>query len=253
MPQITFYASSTADDTNFVVKLEDVQPDGTSVMITRGWLNSSYRDSNISPFYPEQFKFVTPNNITPGVVYKYYLTLTNTSYVFKAGNKIRIAISSSDWPSIWPNPNQAVNTIHLVFNNKDLGKGLLFSRVTLPVVSKPKIALPEPQLPSSPDRPWVAPKSEYRIEENPFDNTISAVFTNKTTSQDGLGKYIAEQTWKAILPKDSPQDHKIVFSNTWTMDREFEPDITYTYSYTVDQSGPEIDFQYEYGDFGFLF
>ncbi len=250
MPQIRFYASSTANDTNFVVKLEDVQPDGTSVMITRGWLNSSYRDSNLSPFYPEQFKFVTPTSITPGAVYEYSLTLTNTSYVFKAGSRIRIAISSSDWPSIWPNPNQAVNTLHLVLKDKNLGKGNLrnlLSTVVLPIVPKPEKALPEPQLPSAPDMACNPANYQYWVDDNVINNTITVNYSRTSTSQDGLGKYKTNQMWQAILPKNRPQDHEILFSNIWIMDREGAPDIKATYSYIVDQNGPAMNFQYEYG------
>jgi predicted acyl esterase len=41
MPEINFYASSSAGNTDFTIKLSDVFPDGRSELVTRGWLNSS--------------------------------------------------------------------------------------------------------------------------------------------------------------------------------------------------------------------
>jgi hypothetical protein len=252
MPEVMFYASSNASDTNWVVKLNELQPDGTSVMITRGWLNSSYRESNVNPRLPQDWKFVTPTNINQGAVYRYKFTLANTSYVFKAGKRIRIAISSSDWPTIWPNPNQAENTIHLIHKDKALGKGKLFSHITLPVVPKPKKSLPEPQLPSSPDVPWVPPSSygsRYWVDDDIFGDTITVNSAYDTGSYpDGLGNTRSyNELWQVMLPKERPQDHRVVYNSIGIINREVVDSIKYTYSYTVDQNGPVVDFQTEYG------
>ncbi|WP_159887989.1 CocE/NonD family hydrolase [Paenibacillus puerhi] len=81
------YASSSADDTDFTVKLVDVRPDGKAINITQGIQRASYRDSN------EQ-----PSPIEPDAIYKYDFHVGSTSNVFKKNHRIRIEISSSNFP-----------------------------------------------------------------------------------------------------------------------------------------------------------
>ncbi|MFC4306308.1 CocE/NonD family hydrolase [Cohnella boryungensis] len=81
------YASSSADDTDFTVKLVDVHPGGKAINIVQGIQRASYRDSN------EQ-----PSPIEPGRIYKYEFHVGSTSQVFKKNHRIRIEISSSNFP-----------------------------------------------------------------------------------------------------------------------------------------------------------
>ena len=91
---VTLYAASSAPDTDFTAKLVDVFPDGTAINLNNGIQRASYRDSLTHP---------TP--ITPGKVYEYKIHVWPTSNLFKAGHKIRLEISSSDFPQFDPNPN----------------------------------------------------------------------------------------------------------------------------------------------------
>lgn len=91
---VTLYASSSAPDTDFTAKLVDVFPDGTAINLNNGIQRASYRDSLTHP---------TP--IVPGKIYQYKIHVWPTSNLFKAGHKIRLEISSSDFPQFDPNPN----------------------------------------------------------------------------------------------------------------------------------------------------
>ena len=91
---VTLSASSDAVDTDFTAKLIDVYPDGTAVNISSGIQRASYRDSQEAP---------TP--IEPGTVYAYTIRLWPTSNLFRPGHRIRVEISSSDFPQYDPNPN----------------------------------------------------------------------------------------------------------------------------------------------------
>jgi uncharacterized protein len=91
---VTLYASSTAPDTDWTAKLDVVHPDGQSVNLTNGIQRASYRDSSAHP-----------SPITPGQVYRYTVNVWPTSNLFHAGDRIRLAISSSDFPQFDPNPN----------------------------------------------------------------------------------------------------------------------------------------------------
>ncbi|QIS13193.1 CocE/NonD family hydrolase [Nocardia arthritidis] len=91
---VKLWASSTAPDTDFVARLEAVTPDGAAVNLNNGILRAAFRDSLSDP---------TP--IEPGKPYQFTIKIWPTSYQFKTGDRIRVAVSSSDYPQYAPNPN----------------------------------------------------------------------------------------------------------------------------------------------------
>ena len=84
---LTLYAATSAPDTDFTAKLCVVSPEGRSTNVQEGIARARYRESLSHP---------TP--ITPDEVYEYLIDLGPTAYVFKAGNRIRVQVSSSDFP-----------------------------------------------------------------------------------------------------------------------------------------------------------
>jgi putative CocE/NonD family hydrolase len=95
---LRLFAASTAPDTDFTAKLVDVHPsetgDGTPYNITDGILRASFRESD-----------KTPSPIEPGKVYEYDIHLGYTSNAFLPGHRIRVEISSSNFPRFDRNPN----------------------------------------------------------------------------------------------------------------------------------------------------
>ncbi|MFI6957478.1 CocE/NonD family hydrolase [Nocardia sp. NPDC050408] len=91
---VKLWASSTTPDTDFVARLEVVAPDGSAVNLNNGIIRAAFRDSLSDP---------TP--LVPGRPYQFTIKIWPTSYQFKAGDRIRVAISSSDYPQYGPNPN----------------------------------------------------------------------------------------------------------------------------------------------------
>lgn len=92
--RVVVYASSSAPDTDFTAKLVDVFPNGVARNLTDGILRSRYRDS---------LEF--PKLMTPGAVYRMTIDAGVTSNVFRAGHRIRLEISSSNFPRFDRNPN----------------------------------------------------------------------------------------------------------------------------------------------------
>ncbi|RUM97402.1 CocE/NonD family hydrolase [Pseudaminobacter arsenicus] len=83
------------------VRLCDVQPDGASTRITYGVLNLAHRDSH-------EF----PQGLVPGEVMDITLKLDDIAYSIAAGNRLRVAISSTYWPLIWPSPEPVMLALH---------------------------------------------------------------------------------------------------------------------------------------------
>jgi len=91
---VKLYASSSARDTDFTAKLVDVHPQGYAQHIQEGIIRARYRESSENP-----------SLIEPGKVYEYTIDLWATSNLFKTGHKIRVEISSSNFPRFDRNPN----------------------------------------------------------------------------------------------------------------------------------------------------
>lgn len=90
----TLYAASSARDTDFVVKLIDVHPDGRAINVAEGLIRARYRDS-----------FERAELLEPNEVYEYTIDLIATSNLFKAGHRIQVEVTSSDFPQFDRNPN----------------------------------------------------------------------------------------------------------------------------------------------------
>ncbi|MGL4234940.1 CocE/NonD family hydrolase [Tabrizicola sp.] len=83
-----------------VARLCDVAPDGKSVRIAHGMLNLCHRDSRENP---------TP--MVPGEEVGVAFTLDQMGYRVAAGHRLRLALSNSYWPFVWPSPEPVTLTI----------------------------------------------------------------------------------------------------------------------------------------------
>lgn len=90
------FVSSDCPDTDFTVKLTDVYPDGRSILITDGILRMRNRNG------VDHWEFMET-----GEIYEIEVDLWSTSYIWNTGHKIRIAISSSNYPRFLNNPDTA--------------------------------------------------------------------------------------------------------------------------------------------------
>jgi predicted acyl esterase len=113
--RVLLRVSSSAPDTDFTAKLTDVYPDGKSVLIQDGIRRLGFRNGF------EKFE-----RATPGEVYPIEIDLWSTSLIINKGHRLRLAISSSNYPRFQVNPNTgdpftaekpkgqvAKNTIHV--------------------------------------------------------------------------------------------------------------------------------------------
>ena len=94
--RVDLWATSSAPDTDFTAKLVDVHLDGYAHNVSEGIVRARYRNSN------EELSW-----ITPGAVYDYAIDLGYTATVFRTGHRIRLEVSSSNFPHFDRNPNTA--------------------------------------------------------------------------------------------------------------------------------------------------
>jgi uncharacterized protein len=82
-------------------RLCDVAPDGSSTVITRGVMNLCHHAGRANP-----------QPLEPGVPIDVSIALKNVGYAVPAGHRIRLAISTSYWPWLWPSPERVTITVH---------------------------------------------------------------------------------------------------------------------------------------------
>ena len=83
------------------VRLSDVAPDGEATRVTYGLLNLTHRDGSAEPQPLETDKR-----------YSVEVPLNGVAQSFPAGHRLRLSVSSSYWPLVWPSPERATVTVH---------------------------------------------------------------------------------------------------------------------------------------------
>lgn len=83
-------------------RLEDVAPDGSSLLVSWGLLNLAHRDSH------EQ-----PEPLEPGSAYDVEVQLRTCGHRFEAGHRLRLALSPTYWPHAWPSPHEVTLSVHV--------------------------------------------------------------------------------------------------------------------------------------------
>ncbi|MEO8449137.1 MAG: CocE/NonD family hydrolase [Gemmatimonadota bacterium] len=121
------YVSSSAKDTDFTVKLLDVLPDGTAYNLQEGIKRARYRDG-----------YKTPVLMEPDGVYRVEVNLQATSNVFLAGHRLRLEVSSSNYPRFDRNLNGGgknwEETVPVTASNVIHHSAKYPSHIVLPVV-----------------------------------------------------------------------------------------------------------------------
>lgn len=92
--QARLFVESSALDTDLMVKLADVAPDGVSYNVQEGALRLRYRDG-----------YTQPARLVPGQVYDVTVDMRAIAHYFKPGHRVRIQITSSNFPRLERNLN----------------------------------------------------------------------------------------------------------------------------------------------------
>lgn len=125
---LTLFASIDAEDTNWIVTLKDVSPEGSETQLTQGWLKASHRAIDESrskpwePFHPH----LNPSPIKPNEIFEYKIGIQPTSNVFKSGHRIKLEIASSDYKGAYMHMEthfyhlpSSKTTLHKIYHDKE--------------------------------------------------------------------------------------------------------------------------------------
>jgi uncharacterized protein len=129
-PIVTLDIASDEPMANLTVRLCDVHPSGASLRVSYGVLNLSHRDGHEAP---------TP--LVAGCRYQVRIQLNDAAAAFPVGHKVRLALSTTYWPMIWPSP--ARTTLTIFGGTLDLPVRIPHTIDTMPPLPDPEIAPPE--------------------------------------------------------------------------------------------------------------
>jgi len=119
------YAATTADDTDFVIKIMDVSPDGRAYNLGEGIVRASRQQEGSKPAA-----------VRPGSVGVYTISAGHIAHVFKQGHAVRLHVTSSLFPTYLPHSNsfnssKARTATQLIYHDE-----VCPSHIKLPVIPK---------------------------------------------------------------------------------------------------------------------
>jgi predicted acyl esterase len=185
-PEVLVRVASDRRQANIAVRLCDVHPDGASELISYGVLNLTHRNSH-------EF----PQALVPGETVSARVVLDQCGYRVPAGHRLRIAVSNSYWPMIWPSPEPA---------SLDLSVATLLLPLR-PLANGDEVAFPAPEGAT----PWatetVRPaNSERHVDRDEKTGIVTLSITDdfgevRDLEHDLVHGSIARETW-TIHPDD---------------------------------------------------
>ena len=170
-PELRLQVTSDQSVALLAVRLCEIAPDGSSLLVTRGVLNLTHRNGHSEP-----------QPLVPGEELDVSLRLNSTAHSFRPGHRIRISVSPTYWPWAWPSPRTP--NIEL-----SLGTG---TRLGLPLHTVEPDEAPPP-------RQYAEPEAAQPLATR----VLREGATRRETHTDvGAGKH--EVRWT-----DSPGDHRV--------------------------------------------
>jgi hypothetical protein len=151
--------------------------------------------------------------MSSGEIYELHIPMLPTGWVLKPGHRLRLAVSSADFPNLWPTPERARNNIY--------HGGSHLSRVILPVVPNssmpPPQFLPPPQLFQLVKGSGAPPILQYVHDEITGVTTIIGHRKGTTVLDDNLGTILSDDEFRCTGSSQNPAQasmmgmHKIAF------------------------------------------
>ena len=189
-PRAILHASSSAEVAAFVVKLSDVAPDGGSALVARGILNGTRRRS-----------LADPSPMVPGESYELAIDMDATGWTFEPGHRVRLAVSGSDFPNVWPTPYPATNRVSLGGDSPSR-LALPLAPAHLPDSSRPEF-LPPPSV--QPIAEVISEGPAWEVRHDVMQGTTTVHIEQERTLRLPDGTEIAEhQRMRNTVSKDDP-------------------------------------------------
>jgi len=234
-PTCTLITSSSAPAANWIVRLSDIAPDGQVTQVTGAAFNATHRYSSVHPL-----------PLSPDSLYTLTIELHATSWTFRKGHKIRVAINNAQWPMFWPSPYSMTTSLHSNENGQSFmtlpvaPEQVRSLATTFPLPAKDPILEGYQSLTSETNSGFAEIKEIIRNERT---RTTRVIATNSGKDQFPWG--ISEYTEEIIheLSDNDPAHARVI--STYTISQE-KGDETLKWSGKLDFFSDLNNFYYHY-------
>lgn len=201
-PRIHLRLSVDQPRAQIIVRLCDLRPDGTSALISMGALNLRHRLS-----------FEVPQDLVPGEEIDVAFDLDQIAYRLPAGHRLRVAVSTSYWPFIWPEAAAVTATLsggHLDVPVRPTAKG---DEITFPEATS---------APPLPVRPLEAHENTKRIETDLGRGETRIIISGNSPRTEDLTHGLitgdrVEEIWS--IRKDDPASARVDITSEQSLGR----------------------------------
>ncbi len=165
-PVFTAILSSDEPVAQLAVRLNDVDEDGASLLVTYGILNLTHRDGH-----------ERPAPLEPGRSYRIEVRLNHCGHAFLPGRRLRLALSTAWWPIAWPSPRPAALTF-----------APASARLVLPTLPRAAVLLPplpDPEAARSVALVDLHPDHDHRRVERDVARRTVTIQSNSGVGPDG--------------------------------------------------------------------
>ena len=194
-PRAQLTVAADATRANWIARLSDVAPDGTVTQVTGAAMNGTHRVSAREP-----------RAVVPGEAFELDIEMHLTSWVFRKGHRIRLAISNAQWPMLWPTPEPMTTELKLGA-----------SRLSLPVIPFEPRPVPGFLPPSQNDPQYAGVQSLdagtvsgygeiSSVERNPQTGTVVVKATNASATRYPWGTERSKETIRHEVDDNAPAD-----------------------------------------------
>ena len=183
-PQVRLLVSADAPLAHWIARLEDVFPDGTVSLVAGALLNGSQWRSVLEP-----------ESLVPGKIYDLAFEMHFTTWTFQPGHRIRLSVTNSLFPMIWPTPYNMTIKLFIGVEN---------TRIELPVIPSkerkpPALRAPEPreERPDARDLGGeVWPQGFYEWRRDLWKGTVGVEWRGKSSYEiQGRRYYSTEKNY----------------------------------------------------------
>ena len=219
-PVLTLKFSVDQPVANVAVRLNSMWPDGAVSRLTYAVANLTHLHGEASHEHPQALE--------PGKVYTVQIQLDDVAYCIPKGHRLRVSLSTSYWPLIWPGPQPVVLTVHTGASHIDLPVRAKVRGEKAPYFATPEAAPPVPL--KTIDAPWN--KRELTIDQATGERrlVIEDDFGRSTNLEHGLRTWGRGRERYSILP-DDPLSAKQECH--WTMETARGDWVTRTETYST--------------------
>ena len=130
IPRVRLTVAANAPLADWVVRLEDVGPDGGVSLVTGGLINAAQRESRTDP-----------QAVVPGETFTLDVAMHFTTWTYEPDHRIRLVVANGQFPMSWPTPYRMTTTLHV----GDGATELILPFVSAPEQPPPSLLPPEPR------------------------------------------------------------------------------------------------------------